>query len=386
MDEPVDISNFRARAHAIVAKKRKAEPFMKGGMEPEPRLAPAQLTNGDNLMEERTDWAWRDCIAIKELHLIAGDPEAGKTSCALSHAAVISAGARWPDGTPAKVRNVIIWTGKDSPERTIVPRLLQMGADRKKLWFVTGQPDENGKIRPFNPATDLPGLALAAKALPDGVGYTLIDPLVSVIGGKVDNGNNAAHREKLQPLVDFAKEFNCAVVGITHFTKGTIGKDPVSRVTGSLAFGALARIVMVATKNKQGEPERMLLMAKNNLTDKRLHFGYSIIGSPLYENPEIIASRVVWGEQIEGTARELLAQAEDDGDGNAGDGGRHTGPQDALRFLASALARGERPQTEIAAEAEIIGISKNQLHRASSKLDIAKRPAGMQGQWLWKLR
>jgi putative DNA primase/helicase len=271
-----------------------------GEAKPRRPLAAAQLTNGENLVEKRTDWAWQDCIASSELHLIAGEPEAGKTSCGASYAAIISAGARWPDGTSAKARNVIIWTGEDSPERTILPRLLQMGADRKKLWFVTGQPDENGKIRPFNPATDLPGLELAAKALPGGVGYTLIDPLVSVIGGKVDHSNNAGHREKLQPLVDFAKEFDCAVVGITHFTKGTTGKDPVSRVTGSLAFGALARIVMIATKNKQGEPERMLLMAKNNLTDKRLHFGYSVIGSPLYENPEIIASRVVWGERIEG--------------------------------------------------------------------------------------
>jgi putative DNA primase/helicase len=213
---------------------------------------------------------------------------------------------------------------------------------------------------------------------------TLIDPLVSVIGGKVDHSNNAGHREKLQPLVNFAKEFDCAVVGITHFTKGTIGKDPIYRVTGSLAFAALARIVMVATKNKQGDPERMLLMAKNNLTDRRLHFGYSIIGSPLYENPEIIASRVVWGERIEGTARELLAQAEDDGDDD--DGRRHGGAQDAVRFLASALARGERPQTEIAKEAELLGISKDQLDRASYKLDISKRKIGLGGGWFWKLR
>jgi hypothetical protein len=80
----------------------------------------------------------------------------------------------------------------------------------------------------------------------------------------------------------------------------------------------------------------------------------------------------------------LLAQAEDDGDGD--NGGRHSGRQDAVRFLASALARGERPQTEIAAEAEIIGVSKDQLRRASEKLDIAKRKIGLGGAWFWKLR
>jgi hypothetical protein len=114
------------------------------GANGEAKTRAAQLTNGDNLVEERTDRAWQDCIAIRELHLIAGEPEAGKTTCGLSHAAIFSAGARWPDGTKAKARNVIIWTGEDSPERTILPRLLQMGADRKKLWFVK---------RPKSPST-----------------------------------------------------------------------------------------------------------------------------------------------------------------------------------------------------------------------------------------
>ena len=87
------------------------------------------------------------------------------------------------------------------------------------------------KLRPFNPATDLAALALAAKEIPGAVAMLIIDPIVSVIGGKVDSGNNAGHRERLQPLVDFSEEMKCVVVGITHFTKGTVGKDPVSRVT-----------------------------------------------------------------------------------------------------------------------------------------------------------
>jgi putative DNA primase/helicase len=156
----------------------------------------------------------------------------------------------WPDMTMAKPGNVLIWTGEDSPEKTILPRLAQMGADPKKIWIVQGKRDENGKLIPFNPATDLPILAARAKEIEPGVDMLIIDPIVSVVGGKVDNGNNAGHREKLQPLVDFAKGMNCAVIGITHFTKGTAGKDPVERVTGSLAFGAVARLVFAATKNK----------------------------------------------------------------------------------------------------------------------------------------
>jgi putative DNA primase/helicase len=82
----------------------------------------------------------------------------------------------------------------------------------------------------------------------------------------------------------------------------------------------------------------------------------------------------------------LLAQAEDDGQGDSGGQGRQTSAQDAVAFLASALARGERPQADIAAEAEAVGISKDRLFHASKKLNVAKRKIGIEGGWSWKLR
>ena len=343
----------------------------------------AELIKLEDLQMEPVAWLWDGWIACGTIHLIAGIPEAGKTSIALKLCAAVSSGDNWPDGTKAKPGNVLIWTGEDSPAQTIKPRLIQMGADPKKISLVAGTRDENGKPRPFNPSTDLPGLAAAAKDIPGGVDMLVIDPIVSVIGGKVDNGNNAGHREKLQPLVDFAKEMNCAVIGITHFTKGTIGKDPIDRVTGSLAFGAVTRILMVATKNKTSDPERMFIMAKNNLGPTLGAFGFSIVGAPLKDRPDIIASRVIWGEHIEGTARDLLAEAEDDGKGSDRDGsGGRLGAQE---FLTTALANGERRQKEIAAEADAQGFSCDQIFRASKALDVIKRKDGLTGGWLWRL-
>ena len=383
--------DFLAGAKSAKAKGgngHDGEPFIPPNLDnsADRKLVAAKTTTVGNLTMEKIDWVWKGWLGRGIFHLIAGVPEAGKTTCALSVAAILSSGDRWPDGTPATPGNVLMWTGEDSPAQTIKPRLVQMGANVDKIWIVTGQPDENGKIRPFNPGIDLPSLRLAAEAIPGGIDFLIIDPIVSVIGAKLDNSNNAGHREKLQPLVDIATDLNCAVLGVTHFTKGTIGKDPCDRVTGSLAFGAVARIIMVATKNRQGDPERMLLIAKNNLTDTSGGFGYSIVGSPLYESPDIIASRIVWGERLDGTARELLAQAEDDGDGDDGGGHSATSAQEAIKFLASALARGERKQIDIVAEADAVGISEARLRRASTKLDIAKRKLGMDGHWLWKLR
>jgi putative DNA primase/helicase len=245
--------------------------------------------------------------------------------------------------------------------------------------------DENGKSRPFNPSTDLPALALVAKEIHGGVAMLMIDPTVAVVGGKVDHSNNAGHREKLQPLVDFAEEMKCAVIGITHFTKGTIGKDPIDRVTGSLAFAAVARVVLVATKNKTGDPERMFLMAKNNLAPTVGGYGCSIVGAPLDQRPDIIASRIVWGERLEGSARDLLSEAEDDGKGTARSA--QAASQSAQAFLETALSAGPRPQKDIAEEAAQRGFSSGRLFRASQVLGVVKRKDGFggDGEWIWRL-
>jgi hypothetical protein len=50
---------------------------------------------------------------------------------------------------------------------------------------------------------------------------------------------------------------------------GTIGKDPLERVSGSLAFGALPRLVMIAAKSNaesDNEAERVLIRVKSNST------------------------------------------------------------------------------------------------------------------------
>ena len=58
--------------------------------------------------------------------------------------------------------------------------------------------------------------------------------------------------------MDLAGTLQAAVLGISHFSKGSGGRDPVERVTGSLAFGALARVVLCAVKVKgtDGDDDR----------------------------------------------------------------------------------------------------------------------------------
>ena len=85
----------------------------------------------------------------------------------------------------------------------------------------------------------------------------IVDPIVSAVA--TDSHKNGEVRRGLQPLVDLAAAQGCALLGITHYSKGTAGRDPLERVTGSVAFGALARLVFGTAKpTEEGAPRRMV--------------------------------------------------------------------------------------------------------------------------------
>jgi putative DNA primase/helicase len=328
-------------------------------------------------------WIWKGWLAKAKFHLIGGAPEAGKTTIGLSMVSTVSSGNYWPDGTRAKSGNCLIWTSEDGLADTIKPRLTAMGADLSRVFFIESQCEASGKKRPFDPARDMPSLIDAAGKIPGGIDLLMLDPVVAAVGTKTNSHNNAETRNALRPVLDFAEAADCAMVGITHFTKGTIGKDPVERITGSVAFGALARIIMIATKNESGngEPPRIFARAKSNIGPSGGGFGYDIVAAPLYERPDIIATRIAWHDPIDGTAKEILAEAE----GESEAGGGLSKKEQAERFLKAALASGERPQKEIEAEGKREGISWGTLKRASEG-SVAKRKDGLTGGWVWSLR
>ncbi|CAK9253597.1 unnamed protein product [Sphagnum jensenii] len=141
----------------------------------------------------------------------------------------------------------------------------------------------------------------------------MIDPIVAAVSG--DSHKNSETRRCLQPLVDMAAATGTAILGISHFSKGSAGKNVTERVIGSLAFGALPRIVMAAAKleaNKGGG--RIFCRAKSNIGADDGGFHYELQQLELPNHRGLITSRVCWGAPVEGTARELLAEDETAGD------------------------------------------------------------------------
>lgn len=335
------------------------------------------LTRASDLKITPILWLWRYWLAAGKVHLLAGAPGQGKTTIALSVAATVTTGGRWPDGSRSPVGSVLVWSGEDDPADTLAPRLKAMGADMDRVHFVTGA-RVDGEPVPFDPARDMVQLAAAVRAIGD-VRLLIVDPIVSAIAG--DSHKNSEVRRGLQPLVDLAAEISAAVIGITHLSKGTAGKDPTERVTGSIGFTAVVRLVWLAAKVRglDGEDRRVLVRSKSNLGPDNGGFVYGL--DQIEAIPGVIASAVTWGDALEGSARELLAEAETD----SADDGEKSAQASAEDWLVELLTGGAIASKQIESDAKEAGLSWRTVRRAADALEVLRKKDGLRGGWYWRL-
>ena len=339
------------------------------GEAPQVELLPATAFS-----PEATRWLWPQWLASGKFHLLAGAPGTGKTTIALTLAAALSNGTSWPDDAPNEPGDVLIWSGEDGIEDTLLPRLLAAGGAPARVHFVIGA-RAHGRVRPFDPASDMQALADAACGL-DKLRLVILDPVVSVVTG--DSHKNTETRRGLQPIVDLAMRLDCAVLGITHLSKNSGGREPLDRVTGSIAFGALARVVLVTVKPADHAAPRRLVRAKSNLGPDSGGFEYRLFGAPV-PGRDFHAQRVDWGQALTGSARELMAVELPDEKGAA--------QRKAQAFLQEMLRDGPVTARDLRAAAQAHGHRWRSLERAKEVIGVraVKGGRGAGGAWAWQL-
>lgn len=336
------------------------------------------LTTASTIRPEPIAWIWPGWLAAGKLHVLAGMAGTGKTTIALAVAATLTGRGRWPDGEACRsAADVVIWSGEDDAADTLVPRLMTMGADLERVHLITGATDEEGRKRGFDPAADMIELktALALK----NPRLLILDPISSAVSG--DSHQNTEVRRSLQPVVDLASSLGCAVLGITHFSKGTAGRDPLERVTGSMAFGALARLVWATIKPaKDSEDQnRRLIRTKSNIGPDGGGFEYSLEQMAVPGMADLYGSCILWGDTLEGSAIELAGQIEEDRPDNT-----PSPREEAKDFLLVMLGDGPRMQTEIKELADQEGIAIATLKRAKKDLGIVSTK--LADGWQWKMK
>lgn len=325
------------------------------------------LQSGKDFALKKIEWLWPGWLARGKLHLLAGQKAAGKSTITFDLMARVSSKDTWPDGSAAPLGDVMIWSGEDGVEDTILPRFVAAGGDIGRIYpiknIVSG-----GISRPFDPSTDIPALIEMAKQLPELL-LVVIDPIVLALPAGSDSHKNTETRRGLQPLVEFAEDRGIALIGITHFTKGTADRDPVERVTGSLAFGALPRVVLAATADDDGFQRRLVRIA-SNIGPTGGAIEYTMHQQPL-DGYDFSAQRIAWGVKLSGKPSELLNQK------------KQSAQADAGAFLREFLQPGPRPHKEVKSAAEAHGHAWGTVRLAQKQLGIKPQKAGK--AWSWQL-
>ena len=100
-----------------------------------------------------------------------------------------------------------------------------------------------------------------------GANLIVLDPVVEHLSGNIDSHKDHSVRRALAPLARLAENTGAAILGIGHLNKSS-STDVLTRVGGSVAFGAAARSVLLLGEDHEaveGSPERLLIHAKSNL-------------------------------------------------------------------------------------------------------------------------
>ena len=328
------------------------------------------LPAADTIRPEDVKWYFEGRVPLGSLTLLVGPAGLGKTTfaCELS-----ARGSRGELGCPAA--SVIFATAEDSLAHTLVPRLTAAGADLAQIRFmkiVDADGFETGLTLPEDTAK----LQDAVKKT--GANLIILDPVVGHLSGNIDSHKDHSVRRALAPLARLAEDTGAAILGIGHLNKSS-STDVLTRVGGSVAFGAAARSVLLFGEDPnavEGSPERLLIHAKSNLGPTSLVHRLKIEARTITtEGRDISTSGLAWlGEELTATASKVLAGRQEP-----------SRLDKATDFLREVLADGPLPASEVKALATDRDITEVTLKRARKKLGIASKREGFGDGSSWTL-
>lgn len=267
-------------------------------------------------------------------------------------------------------------TSEDAWEFTMVPRLLAAGADLARVGRV--QVEDDGIVIGLTTPVDVPALKTYIAA--HDVAMLVLDPLTSVMDGRIDAHRDREVRTALEPLGQLAEETGAAVVGLVHLGKG-MGSDPVNLILGSHAFSAVARVALVAARDPDDESSNVLSVEKSNLGRIDVPgLTYRVDGVEIAtdEGPAS-AGLLVWTGETDRRVRDIMADA-----------GEERGERDeAAKWLIDYLtdAGGEAAAKDVKAAASTAGFAERTLDRARSRAGVTTGRSGFGkgAVYVWRL-
>jgi hypothetical protein len=360
-----DVSDFlathdRAEFGALMAS---APSYQPGEATAPANRAPVLVCAAD-VEPEEISWVWPQRIAKGKLTLLLGDPGVGKSTLLIDVLARISTGAEWPDGGRAPLGTSVLLACEDGLADTLIPRMIQQGANRRNMFVLQAATDEEGRERHFALDRDLPQLRVAIERHRPVV--IAIDPVSAYFGTDRDSYKDPEVRAVLAPLCSLAEETGTAIVGLVHPTKASQQKA-LYRVMGSQAFAATARIVLGAGKDPEDETRRYLMPIKENICAPSAMLGYSF-----HDRVLVWSSEPVSGVTVDCVMSGHAVVPDEDRD-------------DAAEFLRDLLSDGQMTATDVDKAARGAGWTIRQLRLAQKRAGVTTEKSAFRGGWCWRI-
>lgn len=320
-----------------------------------------QWQTADQVCDAVPLWAWeydgRGRIQIGTLALFAGRPGAGKSSAARWFAAQATRGLLEGCWNKEPQNVAYIATAEESVKYTITPGLRAADADLSKVHFPTVTHDgQNAQLLSIVDEADLITYLLAHR-----ITVVIVDPLMSTIAATSDVNKNNEVRAQVAPWSRIADAINGIVVGVVHLRKNNTG-DVVAGVTGSSAFGEMARAVFGFAKSPTDDT-RVMSQHKNSVGFEDLSLSYQIDSETITvasgETAEVGAFRILGPSEI--TVEDILIE-----------GGPQEGTgADCQRWLHDYLSiEGPVKSKDVKKEAAKEGYSLRTVERAAKRIKV----------------
>lgn len=263
-----------------------------------------RLTRASSFDIRPVKWVWDQRIPRGEITLIPGREGTGKSTYLAWMAAAITNG-NLPGLHHGHPRAVLYAASEDSWHYTIAPRMLAAGANLDLVYRIDVEPAGTDPV-----SLNLPR---DCRHLPDVAGKVdaavlMCDPILSLIDEEINTFKANDLRHALEPLRRAAEVAELAVVALVHFNKST-GTDVLSMISGSRAWGEVARAVIAIAHDKTADDYTCVVsQGKNNLGRSDLPNLTYTIDSVTLETADGDAhvGRLRWTGETDQTAESIL--------------------------------------------------------------------------------
>ncbi|MFI6906633.1 AAA family ATPase [Nonomuraea sp. NPDC050394] len=339
-----------------------------------------RLTPASTVKIRPVRWLWADRIPAAAITLIPGREGIGKSLLLAWMTARLTRG-EMPGAHLGTPRPVIYAATEDSWPHTIGPRLIAAGADLDLVFRVDVEFGDSTEQLILPRDCD----ALAEEIRERDVAMLAMDPALSLISSTINNSQDRELRTALEPLFRMCDTTGCAAVGLAHFNKSTTA-DPLTAITGSRAWAAVARAVLAVARDPQAEDGSCVLsQAKSNLGRldvPSLRYQVRTVELPTAEGESAHVGLLEFTGESERSVEDILAESATRDTFDRAEAG------EAASWLAAYIA--DQPSREASAqqvftEGQAAGFSKDQLKRAKPRAKVVSRKSDFGQGWVWAL-